>query len=101
MVRLRLGGGGGVAFFGEKGGRESGAGGSDASDVAVGFGKTRGEGGAEVGCCDEEVVGRGAGVVFGDVVDWDVASCSSALMSVRTLEDCVSKFAKSILRNDK
>lgn len=74
VVGLRLGGGCGVGVFGEEGGGESGAGGADAGDVAVGFGKVGGEGGAEVGGGDEEVVGRGAGVVVCDVEDGDVAS---------------------------
>lgn len=60
VVRLRLWAGRGVVLFGEKGGCEGGAGGAggaDARDVAVGFGKLRGEGRAEVGGRHEDVAG--------------------------------------------
>ena len=70
----RCGRGCAVGVFGEEGGGEGGAGGADAGDVAVGFGEVGGEGGAEVGGGDEEVVGRGAGVVVCDVEDGDVVS---------------------------
>lgn len=58
VVWLQRGGGGGVGFFGGEEGRcECCACGTDARDVAVGFGEVGCEGGAEVGRCDEEIVG--------------------------------------------
>lgn len=75
VVGLRLGGRWAVGVSGEESGGQGGAGGADARDVAVGFGEVGGEGGAELGCADEEVVGRGAGVVVCDIEDWNVVSC--------------------------
>ena len=53
------------------------------------------EGGAEVGGCDEEVMGRCAGVVVGDVEDWDVGSwMGDDFMSTYIHEKCVLQFAR-------
>ena len=76
------GGGVAAAVFGEEAGRE----GADARDVAVGVGERGGEGGAEVGGRDEEVVGRGARVVGCDVEDRDAGSFASDINVARAID---------------